>query len=336
MARCRGCCPSTGCWSHGRWSQELTRRGWRRRCGPTPGCPLTWRRRRCGERRCFPRQPRTAFSSSFSTTRSSTIGRSMCVWPILAGPLDPVADKNFWTAELTGIPDGVRWPGVIGHAEAATSRGETRRFRLDVSVADAWRGIAREADATLFSALFAAFHAWVHRATGSEDTVIATPVAGRGVEGLEEAVGCFLNTLPIRVRWGGDPALARGPAGAAIRRVRDTFLTALDRGQLPFLGAGLSDAGGGNAPEWQRNPLLCRACRAGESVGPVPEVTGRRPRRAGGRVHGAVGGDGGGAAGNRHRRRRVSTARPGGAAGKTLDDARKRFAAGGSRPGAFS
>ena len=154
--------------------------------------------------------------------------------PAIAGPIDPVADKNFWAAELTGIPDGVRWPGVIVHAGAATSRGETRRFRLDGSVADAWRGIARETDATLFAALFAAFHAWVHRLTGSEDTVIATPVAGRGVEGLEEAVGCFLNTLPIRVRWGGDPALAQGTAGATIRRVRDTFLTALDHGQLPF------------------------------------------------------------------------------------------------------
>ena len=170
---------------------------------------------------------------SSGTLNASTAFAPMAV-PAMAGPLDPIADKNFWTAELTGIPDGVRWPGVIGHAAAATFRGETRRFRLDVSVADAWRGIAREADATLFAALFAAFHAWVHRATGSEDTVIATPVAGRGVEGLEEAVGCFLNTLPIRVRWGGDPALAQGPAGAAIRRVRDTFLTALDHGQLPF------------------------------------------------------------------------------------------------------
>ena len=154
--------------------------------------------------------------------------------PALAGPLDPVADKNFWSAELTGIPDGVRWPGGNCHIGAVTSRGETRRFRLDGSLADAWRGIAREADATLFAALFAAFHAWVHRVTGSEDTVIATPVAGRGVEGLEEAVGCFLNTLPIRVRWGGAPALAQGTAAAAIRRVQDTFLTALDHGQLPF------------------------------------------------------------------------------------------------------
>jgi len=170
---------------------------------------------------------------SSGTDGSSTAFAPMTV-PAMAGPLDPVADKNFWAAELTGIPDGVRWPGVIVHDGSATSRGETRRFRLDGSVADAWRGIARETDTTLFAALFAAFHAWVHRLTGSEDTVIATPVAGRGVEGLEEAVGCFLNTLPIRVRWGGDPALAQGTAGAAIRRVRDTFLTALDHGQLPF------------------------------------------------------------------------------------------------------
>jgi amino acid adenylation domain-containing protein len=170
---------------------------------------------------------------SSGTLNASTAFAPMAV-PAIAGTLDPIADKNFWTAELTGIPDGVHWPGVIAHAGAATSRGETRRFRLDGSVAEAWRGIAREADATLFSALFAAFHAWVHRLTGSEDTVIATPVAGRGVEGLEEAVGCFLNTLPIRVRWGGDPALAQGSAVAAIRRVRDTFLTALDHGQLPF------------------------------------------------------------------------------------------------------
>ena len=183
---------------------------------------------------CLADLGRAYVSLESSGTLNASIAFAPMAVPAMAGPLDSLADKSFWTAELAGIPDGVRWPGLIGHADAATCRGETHRFRLDGSVAEAWRGIAREADATLFSALFAAFHAWVHRLTGSEDTVIATPVAGRGVEGLEEAVGCFLNTLPIRVRWEGDLPLAQGTAGAAIRRVRDTFLTALDHGQLPF------------------------------------------------------------------------------------------------------
>ena len=50
----------------------------------------------------------------------------------------------------------------------------------------------------LFMGLAAAVKAFLHLYTGNKDLVIGSPTAGRLHNDLENQIGCYLNTLPLR------------------------------------------------------------------------------------------------------------------------------------------
>ena len=57
---------------------------------------------------------------------------------------------------------------------------------------------ARKERTTLFTVLFAAFHVLLFRYSGQTDLIVGTPAAQRDHPDLQDLVGYFLNTLPIR------------------------------------------------------------------------------------------------------------------------------------------
>ena len=58
----------------------------------------------------------------------------------------------------------------------------------------------RTQQVTLFTVLTAAFKILLHKASGQEDIVIGTPVAGRELAELDAQIGLYLNTLVLRDR----------------------------------------------------------------------------------------------------------------------------------------
>ena len=77
--------------------------------------------------------------------------------------------------------------------------------------------------------LTAAWSIVLARASGQRDVVLGTVVAGRRAAVLEDLIGPFLNTLPLRVRL--------RPAATfrdLVRDVRETMLDALAHQDLPF------------------------------------------------------------------------------------------------------
>ncbi|MBT8445279.1 MAG: amino acid adenylation domain-containing protein, partial [Gammaproteobacteria bacterium] len=82
---------------------------------------------------------------------------------------------------------------------------------------------------TLFMVLLAAFDVLMARYTGSEDTVVGTPIAGRQRTEVEGLVGLFVNTLVMRVDVGGNPTFAE-----LLARVRAISIDAFSNQELPF------------------------------------------------------------------------------------------------------
>lgn len=91
------------------------------------------------------------------------------------------------------------------------------------------RELARQEGTTPFVVLLAGFHALIHRATGSADTVIGTAMAGRTRVEEEDVVGPFLNILPIRAA-----GLDRSSFRDLVRQLRGAVLAAQDRQDLPI------------------------------------------------------------------------------------------------------
>jgi non-ribosomal peptide synthetase component F len=78
--------------------------------------------------------------------------------------------------------------------------------------------------------MLAALALVIHRWSGQDDVVVGSPLAGRQWLESERMIGFFLNVLPMRIGFSGEPAF-RG----LLRRARQTALDAFAHQEVPFL-----------------------------------------------------------------------------------------------------
>ncbi|HEU4454542.1 MAG TPA: amino acid adenylation domain-containing protein, partial [Longimicrobium sp.] len=135
----------------------------------------------------------------------------------------------FWREALKGAPATIDLPTDRPRPAVQELAGATLHFNLSPEASAAARALAGEAGATPFMALLAAFTAVLHRWSGDEDLVVGTPVANRPRAELEEMVGFFGNTLPLRADLSGDPSFR-----ALLARVRGATMDAYAHQDVPF------------------------------------------------------------------------------------------------------
>ncbi|HMB54809.1 MAG TPA: amino acid adenylation domain-containing protein, partial [Thermoanaerobaculia bacterium] len=136
---------------------------------------------------------------------------------------------DFWTGHLAGAPALLDLPTDAPRPARRSMRGARTTHRLPLDLGEALRRFASVAEATPFMVLAAAWAATLGRWSRQDDVVIGVPVAGRTTSEVEPLVGCFVNTLPLRVRLGGEPSF-----GELVGRVRRITLAAHEHGELPF------------------------------------------------------------------------------------------------------
>ncbi|GLZ55908.1 non-ribosomal peptide synthetase [Actinomycetospora sp. NBRC 106378] len=107
------------------------------------------------------------------------------------------------------------------------------RHHLDATTTRRLTRAARQRGLTLGTLLHGAWGLTVGALTGSRDLVVGSTVSGRdaGLDGIGEAVGLFINTVPVRVTWApGDTATD------VLQRLQDRRTDLLDHADVP-LGA---------------------------------------------------------------------------------------------------
>ncbi len=107
--------------------------------------------------------------------------------------------------------------------------GSALTFALDAELSAGLRALGRCRGATLFMTLLAGFSAVLFRHGGRRDQVIGTPIADRGDPRLAGLIGLFVNTLPLRLRWEGDPRFLEH-----LFLVREVALDAYAYREVPF------------------------------------------------------------------------------------------------------
>ncbi|WP_255950568.1 non-ribosomal peptide synthetase [Streptomyces odontomachi] len=136
---------------------------------------------------------------------------------------------GFWRGALAGMPDELSLPADRARPSTANHHGGTVRFDLGPDLAAALRTVAQQGGATLFMALQAGVAALLTRLGSGTDIPLATAVAGRTDEALDDVVGFFVNTLVLRTDTSGDPTFRQ-----LLARVRKTDIAALDHQDVPF------------------------------------------------------------------------------------------------------
>ncbi|HKP12625.1 MAG TPA: amino acid adenylation domain-containing protein, partial [Blastocatellia bacterium] len=110
--------------------------------------------------------------------------------------------ENYWRERLKGVQSPTR----LAIAKNVSADAQTRRFaesavKLDRETTARLQGLAREQNLTLNTVVEGAWALLMSRYSGNRDVVFGATVSGRPAElaGIEEMVGLFINTLPVRV-----------------------------------------------------------------------------------------------------------------------------------------
>ncbi|HKT67263.1 MAG TPA: amino acid adenylation domain-containing protein, partial [Burkholderia sp.] len=136
---------------------------------------------------------------------------------------------DYWRGALRDVPGPLALPVDRQPGATRTLRGARVAVRLPDAVAADVRRLARDAQATVFTVLLAAFDAWLSRLTGETDVVVAVPVAHRQRPETRALLGLFLNTVALRVRVA--PTL---PFRALVDATRTATLDAVAHEDVPF------------------------------------------------------------------------------------------------------
>ncbi|MFJ1754790.1 AMP-binding protein [Kitasatospora sp. NPDC088134] len=137
------------------------------------------------------------------------------------------ANRAHFATVLAGAPAAV--DPFPGRAPAETVLGAVHEFTVPAGPAAALRDRAAELGATPFLAVAALWTGLLAARSGQPDLVLMTPVPGRTRPEAEHAVGCFVQSLLVRVDASGTPGFAE-----LLDRLRTATAAALDHQLYPF------------------------------------------------------------------------------------------------------
>jgi condensation domain-containing protein/tubulysin polyketide synthase-like protein len=116
-----------------------------------------------------------------------------------------VNHKSYWSTQFEGELPVLELPADRVRPTVKTYNGASVNREIDPRISNGIKRIAQDQGGTLFMGLLAAVNALLYRYTNQEDIIIGTSIFGRDHADLEDQIGFYVNTLPLRVRFkGGD------------------------------------------------------------------------------------------------------------------------------------
>ena len=125
-------------------------------------------------------------------------------WDMLAGA-EGERHWHYWRDRLAGAPTVLELPTDHPRPPVQTYRGDAHGFALGAELTARVRALGVEQGTTLYATLLAAFQVLLHRYSGQDDLLVASPAAGRTRREWASAVGYFANPLVLRADLAGNP-----------------------------------------------------------------------------------------------------------------------------------
>jgi len=138
-------------------------------------------------------------------------------------------EVEHWKAHLLGHSEALALPADRQRPAQMSGTGITEWINIPKEQTDRMRTLGRQADATLFMTLLAAFYVFLWRHTGQNDLVVGTPVRGRAHIEVEKLMGFFVNALALRKNVDGDLSFLD-----FVREVRAAVLDGFSHPDVPF------------------------------------------------------------------------------------------------------
>ncbi|WP_149828659.1 non-ribosomal peptide synthetase [Streptomyces tailanensis] len=136
---------------------------------------------------------------------------------------------EFWDAWLEGAETNLDLPTDRPRPARPTHTGDRRRRRIPRELAARMHAFAAAHGVTPFMTALTALGLVLRRQTGKQDFLIGTPASNRPTPHTEKLIGCFANTLVLRVRSAGSATVRE-----ALHQVRDDVAASYDHQDVPF------------------------------------------------------------------------------------------------------
>jgi len=112
--------------------------------------------------------------------------------------------RDYWHRKLAGVLPLMNLATDRARPPVRTYNGRTFGFQLDAHQTAALLAVGRERNASLFMTLVAVTKVLLYRYTGQEEILVGFPISGRDHLDLENQIGLYINTLPLRDHVRGD------------------------------------------------------------------------------------------------------------------------------------
>jgi len=135
----------------------------------------------------------------------------------------------YWKAHLQGAPQLLELPTDRARPAVQSYRGEDIRLFLGSELTSNLKSFSGRLNLTLAMTLYTAWSILLAKLSGQEDVVLGMPVANRGRTELEGLIGCFVNTLALRIRLKDEYCVTD-----LLRQVKESMLSAHAHQDVPF------------------------------------------------------------------------------------------------------
>jgi glycosyltransferase involved in cell wall biosynthesis len=141
------------------------------------------------------------------------------------------AQFTYWKQQLAGAPALLNLPTDRPRPTARTylSHGAIRSFRLSPEVSMQLQSLGQRESVTAFIVQLAAFSTLLCRYSAQEDVIVGCNIANRNRSETEGLIGFFINMLPLRTNFSGNPTFRE-----ILQRVREVSLGAFTHQDFPF------------------------------------------------------------------------------------------------------
>ncbi len=137
--------------------------------------------------------------------------------------------ETYWRRQLTSVPYVLDLPTDRPRPAVQGQKGDRYAWTVPEDIGRRLHDIGCRRQASLFMTVLASFDVLLARYSGQSEFCVGTPVANRSQPECDSLIGCFVNTVALRVDLSGDPTFLD-----LLAQVRKTVLEAQANQDLPF------------------------------------------------------------------------------------------------------
>jgi acyl carrier protein/NRPS condensation-like uncharacterized protein len=137
--------------------------------------------------------------------------------------------KDYWCKQLKGNIPYLNLPLDKSRPAVRSFKGEIVRLEIEKEIYERIKDLSKRKNVTLFTFFITTVFILLHKYSGQRDIIIGIDVLGRTLKNVDQIVGLFANTLPIKIEINPDEPFER-----LLHRVMQMVLTALDHQDYPF------------------------------------------------------------------------------------------------------